>query len=98
MSILSAKRQVTLPEELCDRLHVLPGDQLEFLEHNACITIIHETGPGSLQKRRHSGQLAKQAGLPPLCQWQPVFDTGGPVQKCFHMLSQRSPCVFVSQL
>ncbi|HXN15498.1 MAG TPA: AbrB/MazE/SpoVT family DNA-binding domain-containing protein [Usitatibacter sp.] len=40
MPILSAKRQVTLPKELCDRLRVEPGDDLDFLEHNGRITIL----------------------------------------------------------
>lgn len=40
MPILSPKRQVTLPKELCDRLHVRPGDQVEFLEHDGRITIL----------------------------------------------------------
>src|SRR5437868_7484138 len=40
MPILSPKRQVTLPKELCDRLRVRPGDQVEFLEHNGRITIL----------------------------------------------------------
>ena len=40
MPILSPKRQVTLPKELCDRLQVRPGDQVEFLEHNGRITLL----------------------------------------------------------
>lgn len=40
MSILSQKRQVTLPKALCDRLFVQPGDDLCFLEHQGRITII----------------------------------------------------------
>ena len=40
MSILSQKRQVTLPKELCDKLLVQPGDDLSFLEHSGRITII----------------------------------------------------------
>jgi|GEM_PF-6370162 len=40
MSILSQKRQVTLPKELCDRLLVQPGDHLSFLEYGGRITII----------------------------------------------------------
>ena len=43
MPILSPKRQVTLPKELCDRLRVRPGDQVEFLEHNGRITILKKT-------------------------------------------------------
>jgi len=40
MPILSPKRQITLPKALCERLHVLPGDDLEILEHAERITII----------------------------------------------------------
>jgi len=43
MAILSQKRQVTLPKELCDRLFVQPGDDLSFLEHGGRITIIKKT-------------------------------------------------------
>ena len=43
MPILSPKRQVTLPKELCDRLRVRPGDHVEFLEHNGRITILKKT-------------------------------------------------------
>ena len=43
MPILSPKRQVTLPKELCDRLRVRPGDQVEFLEYNGRITIFKKT-------------------------------------------------------
>lgn len=40
MAILSSKRQITLPKELCDRLLVHPGDDLAILEHEGCLTII----------------------------------------------------------
>lgn len=40
MPILSPKRQITLPKELCDRLRVSPGDALEILEHKGRITIL----------------------------------------------------------
>ena len=40
MPILSQKRQITLPKELCDRLVVQPGDDLSFLEYDGRITII----------------------------------------------------------
>ena len=43
MPILSPKRQVTLPKELCDRIDVQPGDDLLFLEHNGRITILKKT-------------------------------------------------------
>ena len=40
MPILSSKRQVTLPKELCDRLRIEPGADLDILEHHGRITIL----------------------------------------------------------
>ncbi len=53
MPILSPKRQVTLPKELCDRLRVRAGDQLEFLEHNGRITILKKARGTSAAVLRH---------------------------------------------
>jgi AbrB family looped-hinge helix DNA binding protein len=53
MPILSPKRQVTLPKELCDRLRVGPGDQVEFLEHNGRITILKKARGASAGVLRH---------------------------------------------
>ena len=53
MPILSPKRQVTLPKELCDRLRVRPGDHVEFLEHNGRITILKKTRGASAGVLRH---------------------------------------------
>lgn len=53
MSILSPKRQVTLPKELCDRLFVQPGDDLSFLEHQGRITIIKKLKGSSDGALRH---------------------------------------------
>jgi AbrB family looped-hinge helix DNA binding protein len=53
MPILSPKRQVTLPKELCDRLGVRPGDQVEFLEHNGRITILKKRRGASAGVLRH---------------------------------------------
>ena len=53
MPILSPKRQVTLPKELCDRLRVQPGDQVEFLEHNGRITILKKARGASAAALRH---------------------------------------------
>jgi AbrB family looped-hinge helix DNA binding protein len=58
MPILSAKRQVTLPKELCDRLAVEPGDDLEIVEHNGHITILKK------QRGRSAGVL-KYIGTDP---------------------------------
>jgi AbrB family looped-hinge helix DNA binding protein len=53
MPILSPKRQVTLPKELCDRLRVRSGDQVEFVEHNGRITILKKTRGASAAVLRH---------------------------------------------
>ena len=46
MPILSSKRQVTLPKDLCDRVGVHEGDDLLFFEHNGRITVIKQV-PGA---------------------------------------------------
>jgi bifunctional DNA-binding transcriptional regulator/antitoxin component of YhaV-PrlF toxin-antitoxin module len=38
--ILSAKRQVTLPKDLCDKVDFMPGDDLEFFEYQSHIIVI----------------------------------------------------------
>jgi AbrB family looped-hinge helix DNA binding protein len=53
MPVLSPKRQVTIPKELCDRLHVKPGDDLEFVEYNGQITIIKKVKGGSAGVLKH---------------------------------------------
>jgi AbrB family looped-hinge helix DNA binding protein len=40
MPLLSQKRQITIPKELCDRLQVQPGDELDIVEHNGHVTLI----------------------------------------------------------
>jgi bifunctional DNA-binding transcriptional regulator/antitoxin component of YhaV-PrlF toxin-antitoxin module len=56
MSVLSPKRQVTLPKSLCDRLFVQPGDDLVFLEHRGRITIVKKV------KGRSDGILSHLKG------------------------------------
>jgi AbrB family looped-hinge helix DNA binding protein len=40
MPTISAKRQITLPKELCDRLGVDSGDEVDILEHDGKITVL----------------------------------------------------------
>ena len=40
MPMLSPKRQITIPKELCDRLQVQPGDEIDFVEHEGRVTLI----------------------------------------------------------
>lgn len=53
MPILSPKRQVTLPKELCDRLAVAPGDDLDIVEHNGHITILKQAKGRSAGVLKH---------------------------------------------
>jgi bifunctional DNA-binding transcriptional regulator/antitoxin component of YhaV-PrlF toxin-antitoxin module len=43
MPLLSSKRQVTLPKDLCDRLGLAIGNDLNILEHEGRITILKRT-------------------------------------------------------
>lgn len=66
MPILSPKRQVTLPKQLCDRLQVQPGDDLEFLEHNGRLTIIKkikDSSAGILKTLKPDNRYSEQASL-----------------------------------
>lgn len=42
MPMLSPKRQITIPKDLCDRLHVQPGDEIDFVEHEGRVTLIRK--------------------------------------------------------
>ena len=53
MPILSPKRQVTLPKELCDRIGVEPGDDLLILEHRGRITILKKAKGRSAGLLKH---------------------------------------------
>lgn len=71
MPVLSPKRQVTLPKELCDRLRLNPGDRIEFLEHGGRITIIKRmkgTTDGLLRHvkpdRRYSDEESLRDAIP----------------------------------
>lgn len=66
MPILSAKRQVTLPKALCDRLGVRPGDHVDFLEHHGRITILKKVrgaSAGVLRHLRAGGRLSDDESL-----------------------------------
>ncbi len=59
MPILSQKRQITLPKELCARLFIQPGDDLLFLEYEGQITIVKKVKGSSDGKLRHLRSNAK---------------------------------------
>ena len=53
MPVLSPKRQVTLPKDLCDRLGLAAGDNLDLLEHKGRITIIRRSRGRSAGVLKH---------------------------------------------
>jgi len=66
MPILSPKRQVTLPKELCDRIGVGPGDDLLILEHGGRITILRKTkgrSAGLLKGLKADARFSEEASL-----------------------------------
>lgn len=40
MSKVSAKRQITIPIDLCKEVHINPGDEIETFVYNGQITIV----------------------------------------------------------
>jgi bifunctional DNA-binding transcriptional regulator/antitoxin component of YhaV-PrlF toxin-antitoxin module len=64
MPVLSPKRQVTLPKALCDRLAVVPGDDLDIVEHHGHITILKQAkgrSAGVLKHLKADGRYSEEA-------------------------------------
>ena len=40
MPVLSPNRQLTVPKDLCDRLRIRAGDELDIFEHEGRVTLI----------------------------------------------------------
>ena len=40
MPVLSPKRQITVPKDLCDRLRIRAGDELDIFEYEGRVTLI----------------------------------------------------------
>ncbi|QQZ29554.1 AbrB/MazE/SpoVT family DNA-binding domain-containing protein [Thiothrix subterranea] len=53
MHKVSAKRQVTLPKELCDRTGILPGDYVEIFEYNGQLAVIKKCRGASRGSLKH---------------------------------------------
>lgn len=53
MPVLSPKRQITIPKDLCDRLHVRPGDELDIVEHDGRVTLIRKRKGASRGVLKH---------------------------------------------
>ena len=53
MPMLSPKRQITIPKELCDRLDVQPGDEIDFVEHEGRVTLLKKRKGASAGVLKH---------------------------------------------
>ena len=54
MHKVSAKRQITIPKELCNKLNIGPGDLVEVFEYEGRVTIIKKDLGASAGVLRHS--------------------------------------------
>jgi bifunctional DNA-binding transcriptional regulator/antitoxin component of YhaV-PrlF toxin-antitoxin module len=66
MPVLSPKRQITLPKTLCDRLEVLPGDDLDIFEYKGLITILKKSkdrSAGVLKHLKADARISERASL-----------------------------------
>ncbi|WP_363320730.1 AbrB/MazE/SpoVT family DNA-binding domain-containing protein [Acidiferrobacter sp.] len=53
MPLLSLKRQITIPKDVCDRLHVQPGDEVDIFEHEGRVTLIKKRKDASRGVLKH---------------------------------------------
>jgi AbrB family looped-hinge helix DNA binding protein len=53
MHKVSAKRQITIPKELCDKLGIAPGDLVEVFEYGGKVTVIKKDLGASAGVLRH---------------------------------------------
>ena len=53
MHKVSAKRQVTIPKELCDQAGIQPGDRVEIFEYDGRVTVIKKEAGASSGVLKH---------------------------------------------
>jgi len=53
MHKVSAKRQVTIPKELCEKADIQPGDLVEIFEHEGKVTVIKKQMGASAGVLKH---------------------------------------------
>lgn len=53
MHKVSAKRQVTIPKELCDRSGIQPGDLVEIFEYDGRVTVVKKQAGASAGVLKH---------------------------------------------
>ena len=59
MHKVSAKRQITIPKELCNKLNIGPGDLVEVFEYEGRVTIIKkDLGASAGMLRRLKGDAS----------------------------------------
>lgn len=66
MPMLSPKRQITIPKELCDRLHMKPGDEVDIFEHDEKITLFKKrrgSSGGALKHLKADNRFTEEQSL-----------------------------------
>jgi len=66
MPKVSAKRQITLPIELCKEAHIEPGDEIEAYLFNGQITVVHKeksAAKGILKKIKSDKRISDEQSL-----------------------------------
>ena len=53
MHRVSAKRQITIPKELCEKANIQPGDLVEIFEHEGKVTVIKKQAGASAGVLKH---------------------------------------------
>lgn len=66
MHKVSAKRQVTLPKELCIKAGIEPGNDVEIFEYNGMLTVVKQVSgasKGCLAHLKADDSISEKASL-----------------------------------
>ena len=66
MHKVSAKRQVTIPKDLCDKAKIHPGDMVEIFEYDGRVTVIKQelgTSAGVLSHLKGDTSISDEESL-----------------------------------
>jgi AbrB family looped-hinge helix DNA binding protein len=66
MAKVSSKRQITLPVELCQEVHIEPGDEVETYVYRGNITVVKKVrgaASGALSHLRADSSLTDEQSL-----------------------------------
>ena len=66
MHKVTAKRQVTIPVDLCRKAHIEPGDMVEIFEYEGRVTVIKKelgAAAGIIQNLKGKSSISDEASL-----------------------------------